>query len=102
MGTNIENQDDLDKGYKELTKHVIGEMRKYLRLLDTPMKIRKKCPTGMNNWELWFDYSDSEKELKAFKDSAYVSNTYINEGIFDNKIDHCKQFLDWRKLNMLV
>ncbi len=33
--TKIEHQDDLDKVYEELTKSVIGEMDKYVRLHDT-------------------------------------------------------------------
>ncbi len=51
--TKIENKDDLDNGHEELTKSVIGEMDKYLRLLDTSKEIRKKLnatsPTDVKN-----------------------------------------------------
>ncbi len=51
--TNIENHDDLDKGYEELTKSVIGEMDKNLRLPNTSKKIRffkiTISPTSMKN-----------------------------------------------------
>ncbi len=41
LKTNIESQDDLDKGYEELIKSVISEIDKYLRLTYFSKKVRK-------------------------------------------------------------